>query len=432
MKPATVERPTPSPAAGPTPGAPRPPARPTAEFAAVLADAAGPPSVHGTLAEAESAGRSARAARVTTVVGAGDRTKATTARAEAELGTDPTADIAEKSAEELRTRGELPRSGVDPAMAPQAPAAARVPERAAEPRHPDGGDAKPVLDGKMDGNRTPDRHAQGTTNESEQEPGGLQGKTGADGAGVPHPGPSSPAGERRAGTPATAMPAMHGGGTAVERSAPAGFSKASAADGLTAPTPARGGVRDALKPLLEQGRPGAESREAAQVVAQAARGLAAALRSGDDTVTLRLNPGDLGQLTVEVSMGDEGITARFQPTTDAAHRLLSGSVEDLRAALEARGLRVERVEIGPQPVVQDAVPEGRAADSGTGATTGRESREHSGSHPEGGWGDRGRGEGGVAAGAGDEPIWAAGVAASPITLVSDGRAGYRLRLDATA
>jgi len=225
---------------------------------------------------------------------------------------------------------------------------------------------------------------------------------------------------------------MHGGGTAVERSAPAGFSKASAADGLTAPTPARGGVRDALKPLLEQGRPGAESREAAQVVAQAARGLAAALRSGDDTVTLRLNPGDLGQLTVEVSMGDEGITARFQPTTDAAHRLLSGSVEDLRAALEARGLRVERVEIGPQPVVQDAVPEGRAADSGTGATTGRESREHSGSHPEGGWGDRGRGEGGVAAGAGDEPIWAAGVAASPITLVSDGRAGYRLRLDATA
>jgi flagellar hook-length control protein FliK len=83
------------------------------------------------------------------------------------------------------------------------------------------------------------------------------------------------------------------------------------------------------------------------VQGQALRGLTAALRQGGGTVTLKLNPEALGPLRVEVAVSASNVTARFGTSTAQAHDLLVAHTDTLRAALEARGLTVERIVIDP-------------------------------------------------------------------------------------
>jgi flagellar hook-length control protein FliK len=83
------------------------------------------------------------------------------------------------------------------------------------------------------------------------------------------------------------------------------------------------------------------------VQGQALRGLTAALRQGGGTVTLKLNPEALGPLRVEVAVNASNVTARFGTSTAQAHDLLVAHTDTLRAALEARGLTVERIVIDP-------------------------------------------------------------------------------------
>jgi hypothetical protein len=85
------------------------------------------------------------------------------------------------------------------------------------------------------------------------------------------------------------------------------------------------------------------SREA--VASQVVRGFALALRQAGGKITLRLSPEHLGQVVVSVVSRDGKITARIEPSEASAHRLLVSSADGLRAALEARGLSVERVEV---------------------------------------------------------------------------------------
>lgn len=86
-----------------------------------------------------------------------------------------------------------------------------------------------------------------------------------------------------------------------------------------------------------------EPRE--QFVAQVHRALGLALRAKDGPVTLHLTPEHLGQLRVELSHSEDGVHARFDAATPEARRLLESSLADLKAALEARGLHVERLEV---------------------------------------------------------------------------------------
>lgn len=83
---------------------------------------------------------------------------------------------------------------------------------------------------------------------------------------------------------------------------------------------------------------------------QVVRGLAAALRHGDGKVTLRLAPDHLGLVTVDLHVDGEAVSARLRAESESARSLLEKSSTELRAALEARGLSVERIDIeGPQP-----------------------------------------------------------------------------------
>lgn len=87
-------------------------------------------------------------------------------------------------------------------------------------------------------------------------------------------------------------------------------------------------------------------------VQQVHRALGLAIRSADGPVTIRLTPEHLGQLKVDLSRGEAGVTARFEAATPEAQKLLESSMPDLRSALEARGLHVDRLDVrlAEQPV----------------------------------------------------------------------------------
>ena len=98
-----------------------------------------------------------------------------------------------------------------------------------------------------------------------------------------------------------------------------------------------------------------------QPEAQFARGLAAALRQGGGTVTLHLKPEQLGDLKIRLQFHKGAVDARFEAHTDEARALLDRSIDSLRAALEAKGLDVERLSVllaerKEQHEAQDAPP----------------------------------------------------------------------------
>lgn len=79
---------------------------------------------------------------------------------------------------------------------------------------------------------------------------------------------------------------------------------------------------------------------------QVVRGLALALRQGGGSVTMKMHPENLGTVTVRLRVDGGEVRARLETTEESARRLLMDSTDELRAALEARGLRVERIEVG--------------------------------------------------------------------------------------
>lgn len=63
------------------------------------------------------------------------------------------------------------------------------------------------------------------------------------------------------------------------------------------------------------------------------------------TMTLRLDPVDLGTVEVTVRMVDGAMTASFATSNDQATRLLSHSLGQLKAALETQGVSVEKLHV---------------------------------------------------------------------------------------
>lgn len=95
------------------------------------------------------------------------------------------------------------------------------------------------------------------------------------------------------------------------------------------------------------------SKAAAAFRSQVAQGLSAALRQGRGEVTLRLTPKALGELRISLMVQNGSVDARVKPATTEAHRLLEQGVDSLRHALEARGLKVGRIEIDQPPAPKD-------------------------------------------------------------------------------
>lgn len=154
--------------------------------------------------------------------------------------------------------------------------------------------------------------------------------------------------------PARAPSATVGGGAVY---AVSNASRAIGAAGATAPRQTAIGILGVGRSAVPQhevphkteqtgrsgNRPLGTPRE--PVALQAHRVLGQALAARDGTATLRLSPEHLGHLRVDLTRGEGGVTARFEASTPEAQRLLTSSLAELKAALEARGLGVERLEV---------------------------------------------------------------------------------------
>lgn len=76
------------------------------------------------------------------------------------------------------------------------------------------------------------------------------------------------------------------------------------------------------------------------------------------SMQLRLDPPELGDLLVNVHLKDGVMTAAFQTSNADATRLLSHSLTDLKAQLEAQGVTVERLHVQQQSPRDDRNPSG--------------------------------------------------------------------------
>lgn len=101
------------------------------------------------------------------------------------------------------------------------------------------------------------------------------------------------------------------------------------------------------------------------------KGLAAAIRQGGGSVTLRLQPAALGDLKIKMELEGGRLAAQFEVGTKQARELLDKTMDALRSALEARGLGVDRLDVRyaertDHPQGHGAAPEdqGRFGDAG--------------------------------------------------------------------
>ena len=240
----------------------------------------------------------------------------------------------------------------------------------------------------------------------------------------------------RPGASSQALAALTAATATASSSASASASTGSSAPALVSIGLSGGsGQRQSAQALVAQKPaqhlPGQSTQHA--VEAQVARGLAAALQQKDGSVTLRLNPENLGFVRIQISVQGGSVEGLIEASSEPARLLLESSLHTLRGALEARGLEVSRLSVGDAGRGDDAQGRGNDGTSagtdagGTGerATDDREKPDPSlAARPEAGDGASAEpdaidtDEGGGGAG----PAWDEG--ADPI--------GVRLRIDAVA
>lgn len=183
----------------------------------------------------------------------------------------------------------------------------------------------------------------------------------------------------------------------------------------------RGVGQESGKTPGETGHPRVLAEDAEGVVKQVTRGLADIVKRGGGEVTLRLRPHELGQVRVHLEVRDGVVTGRVEAANASARELLGERLDELRTALESRGLEVHRLSVVREPSEGGGLPEqardGAGSESrnqespGTGEGSGdaradgsaRDGAFGSGDHAERGpWGRSGRDAAGPGDGAGPE------------------------------
>lgn len=75
------------------------------------------------------------------------------------------------------------------------------------------------------------------------------------------------------------------------------------------------------------------------------RGLTAIINQRGGSMTMRLDPPELGQLRIQMTIARGVVTAQFTASTAQAHALLDKNLANLRVALENQGLTVDRLNV---------------------------------------------------------------------------------------
>ena len=112
--------------------------------------------------------------------------------------------------------------------------------------------------------------------------------------------------------------------------------RAAAATANTGPANAAG--PDAAMPNSPDLEPG-------RITEQVIRGLRGVVNQRGGSLTIRLQPPDLGALRIDVQMTGSVVRVAFDAATDAAREMLSRQMGTLRQALESQGLSVERLQV---------------------------------------------------------------------------------------
>ncbi|MDX2130561.1 MAG: flagellar hook-length control protein FliK [Planctomycetota bacterium] len=272
----------------------------------------------------------------------------------------PPDDTTTRAEERLRSPGQ-PGAHDDAVDDQDDPARAEAPRDRSTPRP--AGDARPAR-ADADGPRASDAPQ---TSDTPTRAASLAPPSGQR-APAPHGPPPSDAGGRVGATDAVRAAAPRADGPAL---------KMLAVRAVGATGPARPGAGVALgtrEGPTQTTRAGARAPAAGppraqlpEALPQVVRGLALALRQGGGTVSMKLNPEHLGSVSVRLHVDAGEVRARIETTDESARQLLAASAEDLRAALEARGLRVERIDIGS---AEDRPPDGWGASGDAGRERG--------------------------------------------------------------
>ncbi len=134
------------------------------------------------------------------------------------------------------------------------------------------------------------------------------------------------------------------GAAAATTAGPATASAPTPTIGVDAGVPARpanAGAASGVDAAAMPGRPGGGE----DAVAQALRGARMLVGRNGGSLTMRLQPGDLGELRVRMEIRGGRVTADFQTTSEVARERLEQGLEVLRRGLEERGLQVERLTV---------------------------------------------------------------------------------------
>jgi flagellar hook-length control protein FliK len=88
-----------------------------------------------------------------------------------------------------------------------------------------------------------------------------------------------------------------------------------------------------------------DTSNAPQLASRLADTVQAAVRTGEHAMRLVLNPPDLGHLDVRVVERPDGVSVSLAAGSSDARDLLQQHLPALRAALEARDVRVDRLDV---------------------------------------------------------------------------------------
>lgn len=148
-----------------------------------------------------------------------------------------------------------------------------------------------------------------------------------------------------------------GPGVQVEAAAPnANIEAAPPASAMAAneaPRPTNAAGAAASQQALHAQR---QERDEQRVAEQALRAMRSVVNQRGGSLTLRLNPPELGDLRIRLEMTQHVVSARLETSTDAVRQLLQQQLPQLHSALSSHGLTVDQIQVQTQ---QAAAPDGQ-------------------------------------------------------------------------
>ncbi|MDL2316437.1 flagellar hook-length control protein FliK [Desulfovibrio sp. OttesenSCG-928-A18] len=112
---------------------------------------------------------------------------------------------------------------------------------------------------------------------------------------------------------------------------------------------ATGSARVELAPLLPQNLDSLASSHRQEIFSQVEHGILQNWQNGSQRLTLQLNPSDLGQVTVILSVHQGELKASIRADQPESAAVLREQMAELKSALEAEGIKVKEIEVQTGP-----------------------------------------------------------------------------------